>query len=518
MASDWLDQVIGHVLPKKAIVAGVHREGNVFDGRQLYRWTNGSMKPINNGTPVLIAHSTLLRLYPICLHPPNDNDDFVNLDSPISNISADETPRDLRELYARLDNEETYNRRVTETVNGRAVEVIYYAFYYRESDNPNRYSVRYIRSTHIILQRLNVRQYAHYRKRLSSLVGGKAAIFLGDKERDANLPADNRRTHNQAFNECIRAAFPASQFPGLEFNPPGSNYLSEIDTVENWFRQNNAAMENRLETLYMHYLILVQKLLTYPEGWLNGSPFGLEVPTNWRNSLRNSLVRIFEREAYRLNQNEINGWNRDSLLEQFELEIGHFRPTNVDYHVEVNGNTKLGHMGAYAEIPRSPRNLIHYAVFAPEQIHENNTPYVVIEDDAIGPYIDCHTCVEKLRNANVLSVSFFKYLKYRIITERERRRFLRSPEAQNTHFIVLKHPNSFAFVSEQTINQTRQNAIGFIERNSSIQPDLSTYLETTWYTKEHERMAKKKVCIDKKGKVYSYHPVGFLKLLFNMNS
>ena len=498
IGKDWLDQIIDHVLPQKLIV----KSGNE---RQIFELRNDTMQQVNGKT---VAPSALL-----CLCP-----QYNNLATLVSNILENESPYRLNELYTKLNDENSYSI----TKNG----IKYLAFYYPDDRIANRYCVRYVKAVDVIRQQVNVREYAYYRKRLSTLVSGKVAIFLGeDNDTDRYLAIGTRRNYYQVFNELMGEVFSSEEFPGIVFNTPSArNYLQEINTVTRWFK--GSTIENKMEIVYCHYLILAHRLLTYPETLID-SPFRLTTGReSWHNVIRNSLREIYlETYNAEINSPSDVAIDQTRMMERFDGELSHFAPVNIDYHIEVNNNTWLGYMGIYAENSSPPKSLIHYAVFSTKEISENtgdtisedadNPHYVVVEDDAIGPSINCHNCVSKLREVNILTDRYYKNLVHNTITERERIVHL-SRERANI-YAVLKLPNNFMFFSRDIIEQNRQNAIGFLEISSSETPDLSTYLETTWYNQELQRMTERHgVHIDNRNKVYSYHPVGFLKLLYEI--
>ncbi len=294
---DWLEQIIKYVRPKKAVV---YAEGNKSsDNRpKIYKLDGNTM--IDTGAK--LPKGSLFRAYSDL----NDRTKYI---------------------YKTVDDGKEY-----------------YGFYYWEG---NQLTTRYVEITYktndngqLILdangkrvenhairpQRINIREYMHYRKKLISLINGEKVTFTGE-DRDTNHEAaQTKKSPGTVLQEAMEEEFPEfgltlTMNTAAKFNNVTTKYLEKSPA-------NTSELQTILSGLYNHYVNIAKNILTRPENSIT-SPFKLN--EDWHKKMSKSLEDVIKGLSVNYVRYEIDK-NKEDII-----------PLDGKDWAEENSNAKFGY-------------------------------------------------------------------------------------------------------------------------------------------------------------------------------
>jgi len=415
---DWLDEIIERVMPMRAI--WWQRESNtVFPGMRIrtYRADGTAYKENegedndddNNNYDTNITRQSLFYLRPKA----NTGNHARCVRTAIETISPDDNlEQDMRWLHSALTSVNTYTHSITnnnETHN-------YYEIYYKtenrnaagDSLHTHLWTTRFIRTTNVVLQPINIPEFIYYRRILADLLKGKVVEFTKEpliRDRHAGTEDPIRLLHS-----TLRAVFPeegvfVTQFEPATFRSAGNDgykalynamypdiqrfYINKINAVAPAASNSNRAaeIENIIGELVARIFLLGKRLIEIPEAMLISPAKKFNSGEQWHIRLAGedkqgsvSVLRSVIRHAFPP-QGQDHGvadghWaeHRKAIFDYF----GYLGTLNIDYFIEVNGNTKLGMPGRYQDNP----NLIHFEIFS--GVPKNDNAKFIAQGDLAG--------------------------------------------------------------------------------------------------------------------------------------
>ena len=495
---DWIEQIIDKIMPKKAITRGAGSPDGLINARLPRIWKKGDQNTIDE-TDEFLPDRGLIFLAPY----ENELEKLVRTIDPLF-----ENERRLSELFKKVNNRESY---MEFQGNNR-----FYRFYYYNKTTSSM-EIRYTRvdNYRIIPQRVNIRSYVYYRKKIADLMRGGAVAFLGEDkeiEREVLNAGVQKRRRDIVFRENIQSVFP-DIFPT---NHPTANIAQDIQRVTNHFLENeldyNDLLDNYLELsgllLRINHDLVVQPFVIDYDIGNNG----------WSQLLLRSLNAVISSyltdESGSADEQKIEDeQNRAKYI--FLDNLHHHFPTNIDYHIEVNLNTKLGYMGLETPARREqqPQYITNFSTFSTRNIIENaedtydqaRQNFVLVTDMGRGPFCDCHKIVELLTNAGVFTEEFFKYLNNRIIKDEELSRFY-------THLlpsirVVNRHRINFSPFDRRAFEVSFAQSSGFL--NIMTPEKMAQYNDQMWFTDDLARdFRRASIDLRPNSNIHSYHPIG----------
>lgn len=189
---------------------------------------------------------------------------------------------------------------------------------------------------------------------------------------------------------------------------------------------------------------------------------------------------------------------------------------NTDYHIEVNGKTKLGMPGGY----RNQNNIIHFEIFSgimiPHTVNEwypGSEQFVRVESEEKNDYFNAQKIIAILQSANFINERIFRTP---IIFSRVLRNYLEDRGNVSLQYAVVKRLHSYATLTEGIWNQIVRASVG-ATRNLRREENLRIFLAYKWFSKEMLKQLKPigKDNFNRNNGIFAvhYHPVRLLAWL-----
>jgi hypothetical protein len=530
--SDWLDQIIQHIMPKRLIVRVPGESGDspkkldgVMDGHMPIVYPLSTPETIESK----LGQRELIYLCPVA------NETYQKL---FTINPETENVRSIRELYKELNDINSYK------TNDHDPQ---YCIFYRINAGKGKiiWSKRYIRiadlrpEAGLVIQEINLKEFAYYRLKLAALMRGEAAAFC-DEDTDTYEMDQGAATksYKDIFTEKTEELFPAIKFQE-------NTYLERYTDVRNYYmaRRNaalgalprypdNAARTEYLRAVYDNLIediterldALAEGLISYPRYMTTvGDEFKTKSGGNdqrWFTGLKNTYKSLITE------CNNENRYNPDELVKTLEQKIQdyeqYYTPKNVDYHIEVNNLTMIGKTEAAGDL--------HFGIFSDSclipagdttgKYRGNNDEFVLI-DDSTGKdrYFNQHHIVALMKEAN--------YFTERDFINRNPERLVITERALKTRYVgnkamfqtaVVTRLNSYAALSEDEWIDLIKEGNGTWQNANPDRAEIRLrYLRYKFLTPEIiEKIApEQNQNLKNAGGVFStfYHPVRFLAWL-----
>lgn len=212
----------------------------------------------------------------------------------------------------------------------------------------------------LIPQTINFKEYEYYREKLKSLRDGKITFFCDEDYKQHERAKDfvNEKNYKMYFKNALQDVF-------YELDFSNSSYESVLKEVEKYYIKqiNNITKKTSKNNLWSEFVnrckILCRKLLEMPwneqewafslnDKWLKGGTIKNEkgkIVGNFE-SLSDIYIRIQEEFLTIQEESQCSVPTWDDFLKDVSL----FYPSNVDYYIEVCGQTLLGTASSNIEI------------------------------------------------------------------------------------------------------------------------------------------------------------------------
>jgi uncharacterized protein YvpB len=280
---DWIDQLIDHVMPKRAMV--YVRGAKELDGKineempKIYEEKGSVMKE----TGQKLGDRSLVYLYPV----------DAGLKTLIEEISPNDNEHTLLDLFKKINDISKYVRKVGNDE--------YYGFYYNIPGNTT--SDFYIKKTEaaskIMPQRLNIQEYAHYRRKISALLRGEAVTFLGEDPTAVNQAKQASRSAKKPEELLAEKAIEVFWEEG--FASMRGQINKEMQTSDNIKKIKDFYLKRnylRFFDLYKRFIRLAVEVLNCGSDEVK-NPFRVKFANReaWHGEMVKSLAEVFIRKT-----------------------------------------------------------------------------------------------------------------------------------------------------------------------------------------------------------------------------
>ena len=476
-SQDWLDQVINHIMPKKAMV---YIEYPISGNDTL------SVPVYEKDTKTIIGSLKDRSLTYLC--PVN-----YTLKRCIETIADNESEADLKSLYTKLNTNSTYIYRGKDGKN-------YYRIFTRikkESDEEYSWLDGYVETHKIIPQPINVKEYIYYRRKLASLIQGKIVVF-NDEDTDTSAVENSslqKASWRTLLDEQVRSTFACvttEKNISKQCTEIQEYYLDILNSVGK-APAGQTAKQAVWDSFTGKLMYMICALLSYPWNQVD-SPF--KISDNWLKTNIRVLYFTLYKNVY--NADAAESW--DALLTQLSI----YCPRNTDYHLEVTSKTPVGTFGKYND-----KNEIHCEIFSEKELIGNNEQdgeisYKQIVFDSEEKVFNKKDTVKLFKDAGIFDETFFSRIDKDYISSGELCNFYREKQDVLRHLVIKK----FNFLIEKEENwfqKIAQKALGYYERNKDNEEKL--------YRDNPEAFFNDRVIEDigfqKSEEVWLYHPAQF---------
>lgn len=477
---DWLDQIIDHIMPKKAMVYIEYPiSGN--DEKSVPVYEKDTTNTIGS-----LKDRSLVYLCPV-----NNA-----LKTCMETISEGESQTDLKNLYTQLNATSTYVYR------GRDGKDYYRIFTRIKQENDEEYTWKdgYVRTDKIIPQSINVQEYVYYRRKLASLMQGKIVVF-NDEDTDTSAVEDSsvkKASWRTLLDEQVRATFSSAKTKNniaTQCTEISTYYLEVLNSVPS--AASGQMIKERIWLSFTERLMcMTGSLLSYPWGQVD-DPF--KITDNWLKNNIKSLYKTYKTiYEHVYNSDAAESW--DAFLTQLSI----YCPRNTDYHLEVTGKTPVGKFGKYKD-----KNEIHCQVFSEEEIIGNDEQdgelnYKHIVFDSAEKVFNKKETVKLFKDAEIFDETFFHRIDKDYINSEEFCKFYKEKQDIVRH-LVVKKSNFLMEKDENWFQKISDKALGYYERDKDNEEKL--------YKENPEAFLNDRVLNDiglqKNEEVWLYHPAQF---------
>jgi len=546
---DWFDQIIKRVMPMRAI----WWSSGSAAGRPIPTFReNGEQFPVN-----AITRSSLFYLRPA---PPHNCPNINSISQcntatcaaercvrrVLENITADDDLSiNLSWFFNAVNRRDTY----LHTNNHNR-----FAIYHRRenADNTFTWEIRYVNSENVSLQPINMPEFIYYRRALAKLLRGEVVEFIKEPARrvysagevdikqflidniinffpEQNIISALRAIANNApsFTQIYDAAYPLIQ----------QNYTSRISAIIT--NGNNIDAINREANDLVERIIAMGKiLLSYTAEMFSNNPAAFGTGDQWimrlvRND--NSVLAVILQLAFP-DDNNIFSQLRDSIV----TILTRSNRLNIDFFIEVNGNTKLGMPGRHNNIG----NVVHFEIFSGRPKRERYS-FILPADTAVSggwnpawqpedrkfvkvealndkiDFFNARKITENLRAGNfhdlVNHLSNLEALT-RSIGSRAMHSCHDNNNCISTQYAIIQHMHGHAILSDSSWDTVIASRRG-IDNSLRHQRTREKFLSFKWFSKnfgkELEKGTNYSFLLNGKSWVIAvfYHPIRFLAYL-----
>jgi hypothetical protein len=475
---DWLDQIIDHLLPKKALV---YIEGTSTGNDSL------SLPVFKKD---LISKITTVKDRELVYLCPLDNRNKELLET----IDENENSAQLAQLYSMINDSETYTYHTPAGTWYRIFTKVK-----RAGDEEYEWEDGFVKAADIIPQALNIKEYVYYRRKLVSLLKGETVVF-NDEDTDSSAveKAPVRKERWQSIlDKQIRLTFPfvtAGSTSQVAFTAVKNHYEDELISIK------GTAGEQKLKEAVWNDIVarltsLSSALLGYPWQQVD-EPFKMK--DGWVTQMKDVWGYLYKK-MFPEKDGEA-GWKI------FESEISTYCPRNVDYHIEMNTITPAGTFGRYKGTEQ-----IHVELFSDEPLIKDrevdrSDSWRQIKEKDSSKYFDKKTTVKLFSDAGIFDSSYFSYIANDLIRPFELGKFY--SEKQNVvRHILVNHINGYVKKDEAWFKKMMKQIVGFLESNESNEKKLYKDNETSFLDDNVKKELGIKI---KNDSSWFYHPVQFV--------
>jgi len=488
---DWIDQLIEHIKPKCAIVLN--------DTITSRKNNQGVLVPTNEK----LFESSIIYLYPT----------DQNVRAQIEKITPEEELRqnDMLWFYNAVNNDNFY----------KAINGSYYAYYHKSLGEAE---IRYVGVDKVIPQIVNVPEFMYYRNILAKLINGEITTFCGEK---VNRIETNKEESKDIFKSNLKKYFPIMASSILIRNSNITGWNEIINAMYNDIKRyytdnikrikqepnNGNKMEKEMMSLTWSICKFGKSLLVYPEKMLKNSKEVFTLCDKWYEELIKVYCEILKEAGF--DNSEINDYvncvNKQLLNSR----------ANIDYHIEVNGNTMLGMPGKYG----NRNSIIHFEIFSDVGLITNSISnweqgrkqfVKVPEQRGNDDYYNVPKIIESLRSVNFLREPYFTYSRDGEIRETELRDYLLNKENSALQYAIVQHLHSHALMDRSAWEQIIRKGRGFFD-SVLFSTHMNEFLAYKWFSKEMIEELKPLTGTNFNNRTgpcaVFYHPVRFLAWL-----
>jgi hypothetical protein len=471
---DWIDQLIERIRPKRAIV---YIKNPKADGREgntaplVYRFDGNNMVSTGERLP----DRSIIYL---CLV----------LDSGVKQrmeeIAWNEELRtDMLWFYNAVNKTENYIKKVGNTE--------YYAYYHSVTGAGSNvtWEIRYVLKDYIKPQNINVPEYVYYRRMLAKLLRGETAVFC--KEDTRNNRGGIKKDGRSLFIEKLKEYFPepAIQKPKESDGWPTVRNVT-YNSIKEYYR--NKIFQNKegpnganiiIKELTERICNFGRSLLSFPADMLVDVTDAFTIFNHWYKDLIDAYREVL---AYAKQDEDHINYQTYLVTEQLNSSIR----SNVDYYIEVSGNTKLGTPGRY----KDQNNVIHFEIFTDDAGLVTNTvgrwnpqgkqfvsvPGLIERNN----YFVTGLIISKLREANFFKeTSYFEYHETTFILSYEIENYYKSEDKKSLEYAIVQHLHSHADIGKNNWEECIKRSRG-LNRNLYKNENLNDFLAYKWFSNE----------------------------------
>jgi hypothetical protein len=511
---DWIDQMIEHIRPKKAIV--YVKGPDVLDGTELnnsdyrnalkiYKYnavTKNMVPDIVNGVQRYLQDRSLIYLCP------TDN----SVQSFLEDITRDANR--INSVYFDLiNNIETY--KIKAKIEGQNIEQDFYAFY-DKTGNQNTREIRYVGKEKIIPQYINVNSFKLYRNWLRNLALGNITCFSGE-DIDSYTAVRGNKTRMEVFDYIIKNVFSEitswGTVNGVEsyYKVIEKYYCDKIDKYKEEAKEHPAALHGNIEDgLDGKLLSLSVRLVTYSEKDFvdKNQVFVADREQAWITKMLGTFKVVLDKAGF-------NTTTANQRAQNLVNCIMVRRPTNVDYFIEVNNKTKLGAMGKY-----KTDDVIHLEIFSSDNIiGSTNIPplsnysrfYRLISSLDENSYFNKRHVIISLRDSELFSdARYFSHPNYYLSGVELLNYYQKNTVFDPAQYAVVQHLNSYSDFGEgNKWADIADKSLGWLENRGAY---LDQILPYKWLS-PHVLSSIKFRPNTNDFNAFFYHPIRFLQLL-----
>jgi hypothetical protein len=238
-----------------------------------------------------------------------------------------------------------------------------------------------------------------------------------------------------------------------------------------------------------------------------------ESKTGWYQTMLRSYERII---------NEIAVSEKDYQWNMFDTKVRFYLPSNVDYFIEVNNNTKLGLGGSLGNV----KNIVHFEIFSDNNLIDNselnsawtnmqNPKFVLFPETNKTNYFVVFEKLRLLRNKGFFNnADFFKEIDRNFALNGEVVNYYGKNTNNPERFIITQHLHSYYTLSRNELSTMLDSTHITREIRQEIIEEREYF---NWFSRNSLSLLKPltRTLLNSSKGIFAtfYHPISFLAWL-----
>lgn len=394
-ASDWLDQIIKHIMPKKALVySEINPDG--ASGKESYSVTVYDKN--FNETEITLKDRALVFLCPKDENQKNLLEDFSG------------TNQNLGSIKSFIIKNDTY----TITKNDKK----YYKIFAKKKENSEYiWEEGYVRTSKVYPQKFNLKEYIYYRDKLNALLNEETVIF-NDEDFDYKISRAQKRKYQDVLIEEIKKIFKYAISQKNLSNE--NNHLNLIDGIGNYYLETIQNMKKQNEYPHLQNVInsFEQKIYNCSNIIFNYDLYLIDDPFTSEDKWLIKGTSSFEKNYKKVCTEAFSEKVSNERWKMLYTTIRNCIRRNVDYYLECNNIVPLGKIGLTED-----KTYLHLELFSEGLIFKNKD-YKILEEKKFDNFENKSKSLKQLKknfdfNDSFISqtdfLNFYKNNRYKLI-------------------------------------------------------------------------------------------------------
>ena len=463
-ALDWVDQLISHIMPKKALV---YSESNPEGASGEERYSLKVYDENFNDTGISLKDRSL-----VFLCPKDENNKKI----------LEDFTKNSKDDLVKINNFITKNA----TYIFKHDNCDYYKiFAKKKSDTEFEWIEGYVETKRVYPQEFNFQEYTYYREKITKLLNGETVIF-NEEDLDSDIPRANKAKYQEVFNKEIKKIFNSALTQQKLLNE--TDRFKLIGGIRDYYMDLLYTTKEIHE--YRYYIKVIStlekqiynfcKILFNYDIQLIDDPF--------TTSDRWLITTKDKHDSFEGIYKEICNFvfSKEETERRWELLLLHIRENrrrNIDFFLECNNRVPIGEIGKSEN-----KTYLHLEIFSEDKLI-NNAGYKVIKQ----------TDYDSFENKSKTIMELQKAIEYTedIITQKKFYEYYKDNRLQFCKLIAHICNLNIKLNSDNKLDPKKHKGYTIIEL------DDSAFIEKN----------NKKTFGLKKNNSFFYHPIDFINFL-----
>jgi hypothetical protein len=368
-ASDWLDQIIKHIMPKKALV---YIENNPEGASGKDSLSVSVYDKDFNKTDITLKDRALVFLCPKDEGKKQLLEDFDN------------TKRNLDSIKSFITQDSTY----TFTHNNQK---FYKIFAKKKADAEYEWIEGYVKTAKVYPQEFNFQEYIYYRKKINDLLNGETVIF-NDEDFDYKIPRNEKKKYQEVLVEEIKKNFEYAL--ARQDLLKETNHLNLINGIGTYYLEYINDMKKKREQRHFPNIInsFEKKIFNCCNVVFNYNSHLIDDPFTSGDKWLVKGESSFEKNYKKICSEAFSEKESNERWLLLYTTIRECVRKNVDYYLECNNIVPLGKIGLTED-----KTYLHVEFFSEEQIIKNKE-YTVLEEKKFDNFENKTKTLDQLKD------------------------------------------------------------------------------------------------------------------------